>query len=82
MIFSCGNAKRRRLVRGNATLNGIDYVEVGTGNGPDARRTLLVHLLNPLAGPIPPAGCGTSTVAERYRGSPCTASNRPPTTMC
>jgi hypothetical protein len=68
MIFSCGSAERRRLVRGNATLNGIDYVEVGTGNGPDARRTLLVHFLNPISTPIPAAGLWHIEGGERYRG--------------
>jgi hypothetical protein len=68
MIFSCGTAERRRLVRGNATLNGIDYVEVGTGNGPDARRTLLVHFLNPVAAPIPAPGLFHIDGGERYRG--------------
>jgi hypothetical protein len=68
MIFSCGTTERRRLVRGDATLNGIDYVEVGTGNGPDARRMLVVHFLNPVVGPIPAAGLWHVDGGERYRG--------------
>ncbi|AGB26692.1 hypothetical protein Mycsm_06555 (plasmid) [Mycobacterium sp. JS623] len=68
MIFSCGTSARRRLVRASAALNGIDYVEVGTGNGPDARRTLLVHCLKPFAAPVPAAGLWHIDGGERYRG--------------
>lgn len=68
MIFSCGTADRRRLVRDDPALNGIDYVEVATGNGPDVRRTLLVHFLHPVASPIPDPGFWHVDGGERFRG--------------
>jgi hypothetical protein len=67
VIFSCGTDNRRRLVRAAAGLNGIDYVEVATGNGPDVRRTLLVHFLHPVAS-APPVQTWHVDGGERYRG--------------
>jgi hypothetical protein len=67
MIFSCGTDNRRRLVRAAAGLNGIDYVEVATGNGPAVRRTVLVHFLHPVASP-PTVDVWHVDGGERYRG--------------
>ena len=67
MIFSCGTDNRRRLVRAAAGLNGIDYVEAATGNGPDVRRTLLVHFLHPVAS-VPQVQTWHVDGGERYRG--------------
>jgi Baseplate J-like protein len=67
VIFSCGTDNRRRLVRAAAGLNGIDYVEVGTGNGPAVRRTLLVHFLHPVAA-VPSVDLWHVDGGERYRG--------------
>ena len=36
----CHNERRREVVRQNETLNGLDYLEVGTD-----RRTLMVYFL-------------------------------------
>lgn len=67
MIFSCGTENRRRLVRAAAGLNGIDYVEVASGNGPAVRRTLLVHFLHPVTA-APPLPAWHVDGGERFRG--------------
>jgi hypothetical protein len=67
VIFSCGIDARRRLVRADAALNGIDYVEVATGNGPDVRRTVLVHFLHPVPA-VPVLTLWHVDGGERYRG--------------
>lgn len=55
MIYNCCNENRKAAVKGNPTLNGIDYLEVidreAIGHNSPRQQTLLVHCLNPL--PLP-----------------------------
>lgn len=43
--YFCGNKRRREVVRASGILNGVDYIDVGTG-----QTTLQVHFLQPLPG--------------------------------
>lgn len=53
MIYRCCNENRKAAVKGNPTLNGIDYLEVvdreAIGHDSPRQQTLLVHCLNPLS---------------------------------
>jgi baseplate J-like protein len=53
MIYRCCDKNRKAAVKGNPTLNGIDYLEVidrdAIGHGSPRQQTLLVHCLNPLS---------------------------------
>lgn len=53
MIYRCCNENRKVAVKGNPTLNGIDYLEVmdreAIGHDSPRQQTLLVHCLNPLS---------------------------------
>lgn len=49
--YRCQNEKRRQLVKDDATLNGIDFLEVIDREAPSGsprQQTLLVHLLKPV----------------------------------
>ena len=51
-LYFCCDERRRDAVRGSATLNGMDHVEVvdhDAATEPDRQRFLRVHFVNPLA---------------------------------
>lgn len=55
MSYFCCNEKRREVLRGSATLNGIDHLEVQDDPSlpADQRgRTLLLHFVNPVTCPL------------------------------
>lgn len=68
MIFRCASDRRRQAVRDAPPLNGIDYLELAVGTGPDVRRTLLVHLVNALVGAPPGPAQWEVQGGQRYRG--------------
>jgi hypothetical protein len=57
MLYFCCDDRRRIEVRDHSPLNGIDFLEVldlAATNQADRQRTLLVHMLKPIAGALSP----------------------------